>query len=65
MGAYGTYSFNRTYIALGRVSESIEMTVDYVMTFWHYPNFDCWEEYPDYVPSSYISMLIWGAKSAG
>ncbi|CAN7440743.1 glycoside hydrolase family 15 protein [Paenibacillus sp. LjRoot153] len=45
--------------------ESIEITVDYVMTFWHYPNFDCWEEYPEYVHPATLACLYGGLKALG
>ncbi|OCT17134.1 hypothetical protein A8709_24440 [Paenibacillus pectinilyticus] len=44
---------------------SIEITVDYVMNFWHYPNFDCWEEYPDYVHPATLACLYGGLNTLG
>lgn len=44
---------------------SIEITVDYLMTFWHYPNFDCWEEFPDYVHPATLACVYGGLKALG
>lgn len=50
---------------LNELRESIELTVDYLMTFWHFPNFDCWEELPDYVHSSTLACVFGGLRALG
>ncbi|TXK77109.1 glycoside hydrolase family 15 protein [Paenibacillus sp. N3.4] len=45
--------------------ESIEITVDYLKTFWHYPNFDCWEEFPDFVHPATLACVYGGLKNLG
>ncbi|MEC0265665.1 glycoside hydrolase family 15 protein [Paenibacillus anseongense] len=50
---------------LNELRESIEITVDYLMTFWHYPNFDCWEEFPDYVHPATLACVYGGLKALG
>ncbi|NQX65416.1 glycoside hydrolase family 15 protein [Paenibacillus alba] len=50
---------------LEELRDSIEITVDYLMTFWHYPNFDCWEEYPDYVHPATLACVYGGLKALG
>jgi GH15 family glucan-1,4-alpha-glucosidase len=50
---------------LEELRESIEISVDYLMTFWHYPNFDCWEEFPDYVHTATLSCVYGGLKALG
>ncbi|GGI43423.1 hypothetical protein GCM10008018_02000 [Paenibacillus marchantiophytorum] len=50
---------------LDELRESIEITVDYLMTFWHYPNFDCWEENPDYVHPATLACVYGGLKALG
>ncbi|KQX64763.1 glycoside hydrolase family 15 protein [Paenibacillus sp. Root444D2] len=50
---------------LDELRESIEITVDYLMTFWHFPNFDCWEEFPDYVHPATLACVYGGLKALG
>ncbi|MFC5450225.1 glycoside hydrolase family 15 protein [Paenibacillus aestuarii] len=50
---------------LEELRDSVEITVDYLMTFWHYPNFDCWEEFPDYVHPSTLACVYGGLKAIG
>ncbi|MDD9268651.1 glycoside hydrolase family 15 protein [Paenibacillus sp. GCM10023248] len=54
---------NRDLLAKWR--ESIEITVDYLMAFWHYPNFDCWEEFPDYVHPATLACVYGGLRALG
>ncbi|MNI02626.1 Glycosyl hydrolases family 15 [compost metagenome] len=44
---------------------SIELTIDYVKTFWLYPNYDCWEEFPDFVHPTTLACLYGGLKAIG
>ncbi|MEW9701628.1 glycoside hydrolase family 15 protein [Paenibacillus sp. SI8] len=50
---------------LEELRESVEITVDYLMTFWHYPNFDCWEEFPDFVHPATLACVYGGLKAIG
>jgi GH15 family glucan-1,4-alpha-glucosidase len=45
--------------------ESIELTLDYLQTFWFFPNYDCWEEYPDFVHPSTLACIYGGLKAIG
>jgi GH15 family glucan-1,4-alpha-glucosidase len=42
---------------------SIQATVDYLLAFWRYPNFDCWEEYCDHVHPSTLACIYGGLSS--
>jgi GH15 family glucan-1,4-alpha-glucosidase len=44
---------------------SIELTVDYLQVFWIYPNFDCWEEYPDFVHPATLACIYGGLHALG
>lgn len=50
---------------LDELRESIDITVDYLMTFWHFPNFDCWEEFPDCVHPASLACVYGGLKALG
>ncbi|RTE07715.1 glycoside hydrolase family 15 protein [Paenibacillus whitsoniae] len=50
---------------LSELRDSVEISVDYLMTFWHYPNFDCWEEFPDYVHPATLACVYGGLKALG
>ncbi|MFD0692797.1 glycoside hydrolase family 15 protein [Paenibacillus sp. GCM10027628] len=73
LDGYGTWLWGLTehvrttkkYSLLQELRESIEITVDYLMTFWHYPNFDCWEEFPDYVHPATLACVYGGLKALG
>jgi GH15 family glucan-1,4-alpha-glucosidase len=44
---------------------SIELTIDYLQTFWLYPNYDCWEEYPDFVHPATLASIYGGLRGIG
>lgn len=50
---------------LERFRGSIELTVQYITEFWPWPNFDCWEEYPDFVHPSTLACLYGGLRALG
>lgn len=50
---------------LERFRGSIELTLQYISEFWPWPNFDCWEEYPDFVHPSSLACLYGGLQSIG
>ncbi|MFC0216312.1 glycoside hydrolase family 15 protein [Paenibacillus chartarius] len=50
---------------LDRFRGSIELTLRYVTAFWPWPNFDCWEENPDYVHPSTLACLYGGLMAIG
>ncbi|UJF35092.1 glycoside hydrolase family 15 protein [Paenibacillus hexagrammi] len=50
---------------LDEFRDSVELSIDYLMTFWHYPNFDCWEEYPDFVHPATLACVYGGLKAMG
>ncbi|MFC6227329.1 glycoside hydrolase family 15 protein [Paenibacillus allorhizosphaerae] len=41
---------------------SVEVTCDYLRTFWRMPNFDCWEENADHVHSSTLACIYGGLR---
>lgn len=43
--------------------QSVNTTVDYLLTFWKLPNFDCWEEHNDQVHPSTLACIYGGLKS--
>ncbi|NEW05224.1 glycoside hydrolase family 15 protein [Paenibacillus sp. SYP-B3998] len=53
------------YAILEELRESVEITVDYLMIFWHYPNFDCWEEFPEFVHPATLACVYGGLKALG
>ncbi|TVY09634.1 glycoside hydrolase family 15 protein [Paenibacillus cremeus] len=40
--------------------KSVDVTVDYLCTFWQLPNFDCWEEHPEHVHPSTLACIYGG-----
>jgi GH15 family glucan-1,4-alpha-glucosidase len=44
---------------------SIELAVDYLCTFWLFPSYDCWEEYPDFVHPATLACLYGGLHALG
>jgi GH15 family glucan-1,4-alpha-glucosidase len=50
---------------LDEYRSSIELTLDYLQAFWLYPNYDCWEENPDYVHPATLACLYGGFKAIG
>ncbi|MBP1992832.1 glycoside hydrolase family 15 protein [Paenibacillus eucommiae] len=45
--------------------ESIELTVEYLQAFWLFPNYDCWEEFSDYVHPSTLACIYGGLHALG
>ncbi|MCD1261553.1 glycoside hydrolase family 15 protein [Paenibacillus athensensis] len=50
---------------LNELRDSIELTVDYLHAFWHFPNFDCWEENADYVHPATLACIYGGLRAMG
>jgi GH15 family glucan-1,4-alpha-glucosidase len=50
---------------LERYRGTVELTVQYISAFWPWPNYDCWEEYPDYVHPSTLACLYGGLTAVG
>jgi GH15 family glucan-1,4-alpha-glucosidase len=50
---------------LDKYRTSIELTVDYLTTFWLFPNYDCWEEYPDFVHPATLACIFGGLRAVG
>jgi GH15 family glucan-1,4-alpha-glucosidase len=68
---YGTYlwalseharlSGNRQI--LDELYESILITLEYLEMVWKLPNYDCWEEYPDYLHTYSLAAVYGGVRS--
>jgi GH15 family glucan-1,4-alpha-glucosidase len=50
---------------LERYRLTVELTVNYLLAFWTYPNFDCWEENPDFIHPSTLACIYGGLLSLG
>jgi len=50
---------------LTAVAESVQITVRYLSALWMLPNYDCWEEHPQYVHPYTLSAIYAGLKAAG
>ncbi|WP_281888178.1 glycoside hydrolase family 15 protein [Paenibacillus sp. YYML68] len=46
-----------------RFRAAVDASVQYVEAFWGYPNFDCWEEYPDNLHPSTLACLYGGLRA--
>ncbi len=49
---------------LAELADSIETTVRYLSALWTHPNFDCWEEHPEYIHPYTLSAIYAGLKAA-
>ena len=47
---------------LDRYQKGIALTVDYLLSFWTEPNYDCWEEYVDLVHPSTLACIAGGLE---
>ncbi len=45
---------------IDELSESIEITLEYLRLVWNIPSYDCWEEYPDFLHPYSLSCVISG-----
>ncbi|WP_159883881.1 glycoside hydrolase family 15 protein [Paenibacillus puerhi] len=43
--------------------KSVDAVADYLQAFWEYTNFDCWEEYSDFVHPSTLASIYGGLKA--
>ena len=48
---------------LNEVSGSIELTLDYLALVWKLPNYDCWEEHPEFVHPYSLSAVYGGFQA--
>lgn len=44
--------------------EAVNLLIRYLGALWHYPNFDCWEEFPNVVAVSTLAALYGGLHAA-
>ncbi len=51
------------YGMLDELKESIEMTVRYLELAWQLPNYDCWEEHPEYLHPYSLASLYGGLNA--
>ncbi|PKO03927.1 MAG: glycoside hydrolase [Chloroflexi bacterium HGW-Chloroflexi-5] len=49
---------------LQRLKEPIEITVRYLELAWRLPNYDCWEEHPEYLHTYSLSTVYAGFQAA-
>ncbi|OGX68268.1 MAG: hypothetical protein A2189_09770, partial [Paenibacillus sp. RIFOXYA1_FULL_44_5] len=47
------------------LQKSISYTYDYLQSYWHVPNYDCWEEFGDRVHPATLACLYGGAAAIG
>jgi GH15 family glucan-1,4-alpha-glucosidase len=50
---------------LQRLKEPIEITVRYLELVWKLPNYDCWEEHPEFLHTYSLSTVYAGFHAAG
>ncbi|WP_068722952.1 glycoside hydrolase family 15 protein [Tepidibacillus decaturensis] len=48
---------------LEQFKQSVEDTIHYLITFWHFPNSDCWEENEDKIHPSTLAAIYGGLSS--
>ena len=48
---------------LNEFSHSIETTLRYLLASWHLPNYDCWEEHPDYLHPYSLAAVCGGLQA--
>ncbi|MBA4386310.1 MAG: glycoside hydrolase, partial [Anaerolinea sp.] len=53
------------YSILQKLKEPIEITLRYLELVWKLPNYDCWEEYPEYLHTYSLSTVYAGFHAAG
>lgn len=71
LDGYGTWlwglsehiKLTRNYSLLEQFSQSIEDTINYLLTFWNLPNSDCWEENVDKIHPSTLASIYGGLTS--
>ncbi len=51
------------YALLQKLSASIRTTVSFIQLTWKLPNYDCWEEFPEYVHTYSLSCVYGGLQS--
>ena len=53
------------FTLLEELSESIETTLRYIQLVWQLPNYDCWEEHPEYLHPYSLTTLYGGFAAVG
>lgn len=53
------------FTLLEELSESIETTLRYIQLVWQLPNYDCWEEHPEYLHPYSLATLYGGLAAVG
>lgn len=53
------------YDILQSLKEPIEITLSYLELVWKLPNYDCWEEHPEYLHTYSLSTVYAGFHAAG
>ena len=51
------------YDLLNEFSHSIETTIRYLLASWRLPNYDCWEEHPDYLHPYSLAAVCGGLQA--
>ena len=51
------------YALLSKFSDSITTTIRYLNATWQLPNYDCWEEHPEYLHPYSLSAVYGGMKA--
>lgn len=49
----------------GAFRESVELSIRYIQSLWHYPNYDIWEENSDKIHTSTLACLYGGLNAIG
>ena len=49
---------------LEKLKEPIEITLRYLELVWNLPNYDCWEEHPEFLHTYYLSTVYDGFNAA-
>lgn len=49
---------------LNEVVDSVQITVRYLSALWMFPNYDCWEEHPEYTHPYTLAAIYAGLKAA-
>ena len=48
---------------LTEVAESVRITVRYLSALWMFPNYDCWEEHPQYIHPHTLAAIYAGLRA--
>jgi len=70
LDGYGTWlwalakhvTITRDTAFLTEVAESVRVTVRYLSNLWMFPNYDCWEEHPQYIHPHTLAAIYAGLR---